>query len=101
MKVTRVQYTVRSEFVEENKRNIGAVMREVRALARDDVRYAVYLHDDGKTFMHVAQQNSAEAERFPTSLDSFKAFQARLKENLEVPPKVEKFSLVEAANPIF
>ena len=101
MKVTRVQYTVRSEFAEQNRQNIAAVMNELRALDRSDVRYAVYLHDDGKTFMHVAQQNSTEAERFPTSLDSFKAFQARLKENLEVPPKVEKFSLVEAANPIF
>ena len=62
MKVTRVQYTVRSEFVEENKQNIEAVMRELRALGNNDVRYAVYLHDDGKTFMHLVHQNTAEAE---------------------------------------
>ena len=30
MKVTRVGYTVRAEFVEENKRNIAAVMRQLR-----------------------------------------------------------------------
>jgi hypothetical protein len=101
MKTTRVQYTVQSGFVEENKRNIGAVMRELRALGSNDVKYAVYLHNDGKTFMHLAQQNTAEAERLPTSLDSFKQFQARLKENLEVPPKVETFALVESSAPIF
>ena len=44
MKVTRVQYTVRGDFVAENKSNIEAVMRELRALGRADVQYAVYLH---------------------------------------------------------
>ena len=101
MKVTRVQYTVRAEFAAENKANISAVMSELRALGNRDVRYAVYLHEDGKTFMHFAQQNTPEAERFPTSLESFKRFQARLKENLEVPPKSERFTLVESSTPIF
>ena len=96
MKVTRVQYTARSEFVEENKRNIGAVMRELRAAGNNDVRYAVYLHDDGKTFMHFVHHNTVEAETLPTSLESFKHFQARLKANLEIAPKVEKFALVAA-----
>ena len=101
MKVTRVQYTVRSEFVEENKANIDAVMRELRVLSNNDVQYAVYLHSDGKTFMHLVHQNSADAERLPTSLNSFKHFQARVKENLEIPPKVESFALVQSATPIF
>ena len=101
MKVTRVQYTVRSEFVEENRQNIDAVMRELRSLGNNDVRYAVYLHDDGKTFMHLVHQNSAQAERLPTSLESFKHFQARLKQNLEVPPKVETLAMVQSSTPIF
>jgi len=101
MKVTRVQYTVRSEFVEENRQNIDAVMRELRALGNNEVRYAVYLHDDGKTFMHLVHQNSAQAERLPTSLESFKHFQARLKQNLEVPPKVETLAMVQSSAPIF
>jgi hypothetical protein len=101
MKVTRVQYTVRGEFAEENRQNIEAVMRELRALGNNDVRYAVYLHDDGKTFMHFVHQNTTEAERLPTSLESFKHFQARLKQNLEVPPKVETLALVQSSAPIF
>ena len=101
MKVTRVQYTVRSDFVAENKANIEVVMRELRALGDNDVKYTVYLHNDGKTFMHLVHQNTAEAERLPTSLGSFKHFQTRLKENLEVPPKDETFALVQSATPIF
>lgn len=101
MKVTRVQYTVRSDFVAENKANIAAVMRELRQQGNADVRYAVYLHQDGRTFMHLAHQNSTEAERLPTSLESFKRFQARLKKNLEIAPKVETFELVESALPMF
>jgi len=101
MKVTRVQYTVRAEFVDENKRNIQAVMRELRAVGSHDVKYAVYLQKDGRTFMHLVHQGTAEAERFPTSLESFKTFQTQLKQNLEVPPKVEAFELVESSAPIF
>ena len=101
MKVTRVQYTVRAEFIEENKRNIAAVMRELRALGRTDVEYAVYLQQDGRTFMHLVHQNTTEAEQFPTSLEAFKTFQAQLKPNLEVPPKVEALELVESSAPIF
>ena len=101
MKVTRVQYTVRVEFVEENKRNIDAVMRELRATGNGDVQYAVYLHSDGKTFMHFVHHNAAGAEALPTSLESFKTFQTQLKPNLEVPPKVEALELLESSASIF
>jgi hypothetical protein len=101
MKVTRVQYTVHGDFVAENKANIEAVMRELRALGNSEVQYAVYLHGDGKTFMHLVHQNNTEAEQLPTSLGSFKHFQSRLKENLEVAPKVETFALVQSAMPMF
>lgn len=101
MKVTWVRYTVRAEFAEANKRNIEAVMRELRATGSNDVKYAVYLQQDGRTFMHVVHQSTTEAERYPTSLESFKTFQAQLKLNLEVPPKVEVLALVESSAPIF
>lgn len=101
MKVTRVQYTVRSDFAEENKSNINAVMQELRSLGSNDVQYAVYLLSDGKTFMHLVHQNTAEVERLPTSLSSFKHFQARLKDNLEVPPKVETLAQLQSATPMF
>jgi hypothetical protein len=42
-----------------------------------------------------------EAEKFPTSLDAFKRFQAQLKDNLEVPPKVDTFGVALSSKPIF
>ena len=101
MKVTRVAYTVRADFIEENKRNIAAVMRQLRELGSNDVRYTVYLQQDGRTFMHLVHQDTPEAERFPTSLESFKTFQAQLRPNLEGPPQVETLALVESSAPIF
>jgi len=101
MKVTRIQYTVPLAYVEQNKRNIEAVMRELRAIGNDGVKYAVYLQQDGRTFMHFVHQDTAEAERYPTSLESFKAFQTQLKPNLEVAPKVEAFTLVDSSTQIF
>ena len=97
MKVFRVQYTVRSDFVEENKKNTEAVMRELRTLNKEDLRYAQYLHEDGKTFMHLVHYNTAEAENVLTALQSFKHFRARLDGQLEVPPKSEAFQLVQSS----
>jgi hypothetical protein len=51
MKITRVQYTVQADFGEENRRNIAAVMHELRSLDNTDLKYATYLLDDGKTLM--------------------------------------------------
>lgn len=101
MKVIQVQYTVRSEYVEQNKRNIAAVMRELRAIGNGDVKYAAYLQQDGRTFVHFVHQNTTEAEQYPTSLESFKAFQSQLKPNLEIAPKVEALTLVDSSAPIF
>jgi hypothetical protein len=101
MKITRVQYTVRSDFVAENQRNIEAVMSELRTRGDNDVRYAAYLHDDGKTFMHLVHYNTAAAEHLPASLEAFRHFRARLKDHLEAPPKSETFGLVQSSVPMF
>lgn len=97
MKTIRVQYTVNEDFVSTNKENIAAVMSELREIANPDVRYTAYQHEDGKTFMHVVTYANTEAESLPASLDSFKEFQKQLKENLEIPPKVENFTLVDSS----
>ena len=75
-------------------------MRELRATGSNDVKYAVYLQQDGRTFMHVVHQGTAEAERFRPRLDP-QDFQAQLKPNLEGPPQVEALALVESSAPIF
>jgi hypothetical protein len=52
MKAVKVQYTVREDYVETNKRNIEAVMSELRGLNNLGLKYSSFLLDDGKTFVH-------------------------------------------------
>lgn len=101
MKVFRVQYTVRSDFVEENKNNTEAVMSELRALGNSNLRYAQYLHQDGKTFMHLVHYNTPDAENVLTGLASFKHFRTSLNGQFEIEPKSETFALVHSSSPIF
>jgi hypothetical protein len=101
MKVFRVQYTVKSDFVEENKSNTAAVMHALRALDNNDLRYAQYLHEDGKTFMHLVHYNTAEAENVLPALPAFKHFRARLNGQFEIEPKTDTFALVHSSAPIF
>ena len=97
LSIIKVQYTVIQSYVEENKAKIAAVMKELRALSNPDVKYSAYLLDDGKSFMHIVVYNGPNTEDLPSSLDSFKQFQISLKDNLEIPPKVEEFSLVDSS----
>jgi len=97
----KVQYTVKEEYVEENKKKIAAVMNELKEKNNPDVKYSSFLLDDGKSFMHLVFYNSDDAKNLPSELESFKQFQASLKENIEVPPKVEKFNLVDESFNLF
>ena len=96
MKTFRVQYTVKSDFVPGNKKNTEAVMRELRALNNNDLRYAQYLHEDGKTFMHLVHYNTTDSENVLPAVASFKHFRARLEGQFEVPPKTETFEIVHS-----
>jgi hypothetical protein len=101
MKVLRVQYTVRDGYAEQNKRNVAAVMQELREQGRDDIKYAVYLHEDGRTFMHFIHFNSAEAEQVVERLAAFARFRDELRPNLEAAPKFDAFTPAHASWAIF
>jgi hypothetical protein len=101
MKISRVQYTIESDFVEQNKRNIEAVMSELQTINNPGFKYASYVLEDGKTFMHLVHHHSPESEYLPGSLDSFKHFQSELKGHFEVPPKAESVELVAASFDLF
>jgi hypothetical protein len=91
MKVTRVQYTVQPSFTEQNKQNIEAVMSELRALNLADFKYASYVLEDGKTFMHLVHDNANDGSPLG-NLESFKQFQSQLKDHFEISPKAESFA---------
>ena len=101
MKISRIQYTVHPDFVEQNKRNIEAVMSELRSLNVPDLKYATYILEDGRTFMHLVQRNSDDVDHLPVSLEPFKHFQSELKDHVEAPPKAETLELVQSSFDLF
>ena len=95
MKIVRVIYTVRPEYVATNQANIANVVKELKALNHPGIKYSCYLLPDGKTFMHFDQLENEAAHEVVTSLESFKKFATELEASgLEVEPKLELLSLV-------
>lgn len=102
MIITHIRYTVKAEYVAQNKANIGPVMEELRASGRTDIRYSVFEEDDGKTFNHWALFANEEARKVFGALESFKAFQAALPEDSrEVQPTATNLTLVGSSYDLF
>jgi hypothetical protein len=102
MKIVKVTYTAKPDFVEQNQNNIKKVMADLQAMDSSGINYNSCLSDDGKTFIHTAFFKSDEDHQLLNDLPSFKYFQEQLKLNgFEVPPKQEWLSLVASSVDIF
>ncbi len=102
MKITRVIYSVKPEYVAQNKANIEQVMTDLRALNNPNTKYASYLEDDGVTFMHFAQYPDEETAQLLNEIPSFAKFRKELKESEPTsPPNAENLSLAGAAFELF
>ncbi len=102
MKAVKVQYTVREDYVETNKKNIQKVMADLREINNPGVRYSAFLLDDGNTFVHFAMYPDEETMAIVSNLEAFQSFQKQLKESQpEVPPKAEDLTLVGSAYEFF
>lgn len=53
MKAVKVQYTVKSEYVEQNKSKIKKVMEVLKANPIEGMLYSSYTLEDGQTFVHI------------------------------------------------
>ncbi|GHO62580.1 hypothetical protein KSC_014720 [Ktedonobacter sp. SOSP1-52] len=103
MGMGNVRYTVKAEHVAENKANISRVMAELRSLGRTDIKYSVFVEDDGKTFNHWALFASEEAQKVFVNLESFKAFQQASRQEgfRETPPIATDLTLVASSYNLF
>ncbi len=102
MKIVKVTYTTKAEYVEQNQSNIKSVMADLQKLNHPGVNYNACLSPDGKTFIHTAFYKTDDDQKLVTELPSFKHFQEQLKSGgLEVPPKQEMLNLVGSSNNIF
>ncbi|MGD0728745.1 MAG: hypothetical protein ABR981_01580 [Candidatus Micrarchaeaceae archaeon] len=100
MKIIKVEYTAREDFVKTNKENIRAVMDELRGL-NADVKYFVSLKENGRTFVHIAMSRDEEASNIIPNLESFKKFKEQLATGVESQPNSENLDIVNSSFDIF
>jgi hypothetical protein len=87
MGVIVARYTVRSGQEERNVELVRAVYRELAELGPDGFSYATYRLGDGRTFVHVAEQEGDGKSPLP-ELMAFREFQAGIRERCEWGPEV-------------
>lgn len=94
MKAVRVQYTVKPEYVEQNKANVQGVMDDLRNNPIEGMRYSTFYLGEG-SFMHLNVCNDQETMSLLGERDSFKHFRSGLKASGPVsPPKAEPMNYV-------
>ena len=71
----KVSYTVKPDFVAQNKQNISAFLADFRKLTNINFLYNVFLEDDGLTFLHVSMYENEEVQQTIMNVPSFKSFQ--------------------------
>ena|ERR1700722_2344269 len=102
MKIVRVTYTAKAEYVEQNQNNIKKVMADLQQINNRGINYNSCLSADGKSFIHTAFFKTDEDEKVLQTLPSFKNFQEQLKANgIETSPKQELLTLVGSSTAIF
>lgn len=70
-----VTYTVKPEFVSENKTNIQKFLDDFKKLDPATFEYKVYLKEDGITFLHSSSYINEEVQHEVLNVPSFKEFQ--------------------------
>ena len=70
-----VTYTVKPEFVSENKTNIQKFLDDFKKLDPAIFEYKVYLKEDGVTFLHSSSYINEEVQHEILNVPSFKEFQ--------------------------
>ncbi|MEO7978291.1 hypothetical protein [Flavobacterium sp.] len=98
MITVKATYTVKPEFVEENKENISRFLSDFKKLNPSEFRYNVYLQEDGITFLHFSTYKNEETQKQILNIPSFKSFQEqRDKSGLDNTHKVEVLSYVDSS----
>ena len=70
-----VTYTVKPEFVSENKANIQKFLDDFNNLDQSAFEYKVYVKEDGVTFLHYSNYTNEEVQHEVLNVPSFKEFQ--------------------------
>lgn len=82
-----VRYKLKADRVAENEAFAAKVFEELARTKPSGLRYATFKLDDGVSFMHLVYRETPEGSPNQlTTLASFKAFAAGVKDRCEEPP---------------
>lgn len=70
-----VTYTVKPEYVLENKTHIQKFLDDFKNLDQETFEYKVYVKEDGVTFLHYSNYINEEVQQKVLNTPSFKDFQ--------------------------
>ena len=102
MKAVKVQYTVKQEYADTNKRNIRKVMADLREISHPGIKYSSFVLDDGKTFVHFGVYSDQAALDVVNNLPSFQFFRDQLNASgPEMPPKADNLNFLDSSYEIF
>ena len=98
MIAVKVQYTVKSEYTEENKKNIRKVMNALQANPIDGMQYASFTDEaNPDTFIHINMARNDETMAQLNGVPEFLEFRKALKASGPLsPPRSTKLNLVGA-----
>ena len=97
MKAVKVQYTVREDYVEQNKANIRKVMERLRLEPIIGMMYSSFTLADGNTFVHINIAKDEATMAMLSEVAEFGTFRKELKESGTLaPPTSEDLNLVGA-----
>jgi hypothetical protein len=95
MNTVLVRYKTHADKAADNEALIHAVFDELRGSAPAGLRYSAFKLADGSTFVHLATIDTADGSNPLVTLDSFKRFQAGLRERCVEPPVATDLALVD------
>jgi quinol monooxygenase YgiN len=102
MIAVKVTYTVKPEFVAQNKLNINTFMADFRKMNNNDFRYNAYMSNDGVTFVHISHYKNEEIQKQLLNTPSFLEFQKQRDDSgLNGTHQVDVMELAAAAHEIF
>lgn len=94
-----VTYTVKPEYVEQNKQHIQQFLKDFKELDTSGFEYNVYTKDDNLTFVHHSIYRDEKIQTEVLNVPSFKEFQRlRDESGLNDSHKVEVLNLVGSTN---
>jgi hypothetical protein len=97
MKAVKVQYTVKPEYVDQNKANIKKVMNKLKENPIEGMLYSSYTLEDGQTFIHINMARDGETMNKLNDVQEFNEFRQALKESEPIKsPESTPLELVDA-----